>query len=70
MTMACPTCNHPAHIPGACRSCNCGESEIVNLHAYRKSTLDGPDSFAPITSSLQLRGYDMGHRVPERRVDN
>jgi hypothetical protein len=46
--MRCPTCNHDngedaVHKLGACKQCNCGESEIQRFHTtsiYRYSPYD------------------------------
>lgn len=65
----CDICNHPAHEPGQCKCCNCGQGDMSNLSGARRLTLLPPDR-GPAGSSLNLRGYDCGHWVRHRGTDN
>lgn len=68
-TATCDTCNHQAHGPGQCKSCNCGHGDISNLSGTRRLTVL-PSDRGLAGSSLGLRGYDRGHRVRHKGTDS
>jgi len=37
-------CKHEQHEPGKCTQCNCGQSEIVQLHGHNYTTPTRPGS--------------------------